>query len=250
MKRGIFLAIAGLVAITGLVTITYAADVSAQLKQASELYLNRHLNSGNLEQSKVLFETLLAQDPTNQEALWQLSRVYYSLGDVAQGKKTKLARYEWGKALADSLIKINERHPEGHFWAMVNQGRIGQTRGVLNSLFMVSGIKRELKRTLELNSNHAGAHDGWGALYYELPGFAGGSLDKAVEWFKKGLALDPHYTLINVDLAKTYIKKKMYKEAREAISMALDEKNPTYVADYVLDDKPEALKLLKEIEGK
>jgi len=236
--------------IAGLVSILTAADTNALVKQATDLYLNRHQNSGYLEQSKVLFEKVLSQEPTNQEALWQLSRVYSSLGDCAQGNKTKLARYEWGKTLADSLIKINERHPEGHFWFMVNQGRIGQTRGVLNSLFMVPTIKKELKRTLELNPNHAGACDGWGSLYYELPGFAGGSLDKAIEWFKKGIALDPTYSLISVDLAKAYIKKKMFPEACAALVIVVNMQNPTYVADYIMDDKPEALKLQKEIEGK
>lgn len=244
MKRGILLTMVGFGA------VALAGAITEQLNQAAWLYLNRHLNSGYLEQSKVLYETILAQNPTNEEALWQLARVYFSLGDCAQDRKTKFARYERGKTLAESLIKINESHPEGHFWFLVNQGRIGQTRGVLNSLFMVPTIKRELKRTLELNPRHAGAHDGWGMLYYELPGFAGGNLDKAIDWFRKGIAIDPHYSLIYVDLARAYIKKKMFKEAREALRTVINDKNPTYPADYFLDDKPEAERLLKEIEGK
>ena len=239
-----------MIGIAVLASVSWSADTAALVKQAADLYLNRHQNAGYLEQSKILFEKIVTEEPTCQEALWQLSRVYYTLGDNARDKKTKLACYEYGKSLADRLVKINEAHAEGHFWLMVNQGRIGQTRGVLNSLFMVPTIKRELKRTLELNPRHAGACDGWGALYYELPGFAGGSLDKAIAWFNKGLAIDPNYSLLYVDLAKAYIKKRMYREARSALTSVLNMKNPTYAADFVLDDKPEAEKLLKDIEGR
>lgn len=235
-----------------LVAIALAKDekdnIDDLLKQATNLYHNRHLNPTYLDQSKVLFEKILDKDPTNQEALWQLSMLYKTLGDYAKDKKTKISFYEYGKSLAERLIKINEAHPEGHFWYAVNMGRIGQTRGVINSLFMVPTFKKKLTRTLELDPNHIGAYNAWGVLYYELPSFVGGSIDKAIEWFKKGLKIDPNLSIMYVDLARCYIKKRMYKEAKETLLFVINLKKPTYPADYVLEDKPEAEKLLKKIE--
>jgi hypothetical protein len=51
-------------------------------------------------------------------------------------------------------------------------------------------------------------------------------------------------------MAKVYIKKKNYEKARWYLNRALEITTPTYEADHVLDDKPEALELLEEIKDK
>jgi Tfp pilus assembly protein PilF len=71
-----------------------------------------------------------------------------------------------------------------------------------------------------------------------------------MEALNKGIALDSNYTLLYVDMAKVYIKKKNYEKARWYLNRALEITTPTYEADHVLDDKPEALALLEEIKDK
>jgi hypothetical protein len=51
-------------------------------------------------------------------------------------------------------------------------------------------------------------------------------------------------------MAKVWIKKKDYEKARWYLKRLLDIQEPTYMADFVLDDKPEALELLEEIKDK
>ena len=87
-------------------------------------------------------------------------------------------------------------------------------------------------------------------LYYELPGIVGGSLARSEEYLKTGLEIDPDYTVIRLDLAKVYIKQKRWLEAREQLVELVETTDPTYPADFVLDDKPEALELLEQIKDK
>lgn len=221
-----------------------------QIDQGFYLFENRHLDKYNLGKSKAIAEEVLRTEPRNERALDLLSRVWMTYGDDATKKADKMGCYEKGKVFAESLLAVNERNPEGHFWFVANYGRIGQTRGVLNSLFMVPRLKKEMLRTLELDLRHAGGHDALGVLYYELPGFAGGDLGKSIDYLKKGAALDPNYTLLHVDLAKSYMKKGLYGPARDALKAALAITKPTHPADHWLDDKPEAERLLLEVEKK
>ena len=130
------------------------------------------------------------------------------------------------------------------------QGRIGQTRGVLNSLFMVPGLKKAFSRALELNPSHPTALDAFGVLYYELPTFAGGDLYLSEKYLKRGIESAPNYVLLRLDLAKVYIKEKRWIVARAQLDSLIATTDPKYPADAVLDDKPDARQLLKQIENK
>lgn len=133
-------------------------------------------------------------------------------------------------------------------WWGIAQGRIGQTRGVLNSLFMVGELKRAFNKVLELDSGYAVAYDGLGILYYELPSFAGGDLKRAERFLVKGVAVDPNYTIIRLDLARVYIKQGRIDKAKEQLRLVIKTANPTCPADFFLEDKPAAEKLLRDLE--
>jgi tetratricopeptide (TPR) repeat protein len=115
---------------------------------------------------------------------------------------------------------------------------------------MVSGLKRAFGKALELDPRHPTALDAFGVLYYELPGFAGGSLAKSEDYLKRGIEADPDYTLLRLDLAKVYARQKRWVAARTQLNALLATRNPRYPADTELDDKPEARELLRKIEDK
>ncbi|OGC41452.1 hypothetical protein A2Y85_05875 [candidate division WOR-3 bacterium RBG_13_43_14] len=87
-------------------------------------------------------------------------------------------------------------------------------------------------------------------LFYELPGIFGGDLNKSLEALNRGIEIDSNYTLLYVDMAKVLVKKKEYERARWFLNYALSIDNPSYPADHILDDRPEAEQLLKEIKDK
>jgi tetratricopeptide (TPR) repeat protein len=235
-----------LLLLAAIVTLTSAATTD----RAEYMFFNRHLNRTWLDSAYHMLAQLHTTDPGDEHCFYLWSRIHIQKGDDAKTKSEKLTYFGRAKALAESLIALNDKNDEGHCWWGVAQGRIGQTRGVLNSLFMVSGLKRAFGRALELNPKHPTALDAFGVLYYELPGFAGGDLDLSEKYFKRSIESDPGYTLARLDLAKVYIRQKRWFAARTQLNALLATTDASYPGDTELDDKPEARQLLKQIEGK
>src|SRR5207302_1165952 len=73
---------------------------------------------------------------------------------------------------------------------------------------------------------------------------------RAEEHFKKGLAIDPRFTVLRVDLARLYIATARYAEARQELTRVLDERAPRIVADWTVKDAPRARTLLESIKDK
>ncbi len=238
------------IAIILFIGFCFAQDSNAKIEQAIELYETRHLKKENLIESFQILSDIVRNEPDNLRANYELSKVYYLLGDNAEKKEEKLQYYEKGMEYGKRAISLDKNSAWAHFWYMVNLGRTGQTKGVLNSLSLVPEIKKEIETVLKLDPAHTGAMDAGAMLYYELPGLMGGNLNKSIEYLNRGIAIDSNYTILYVDMAKVYIKKKDYEKARWFLNKVLEIQNPTYQADYFLDDKPEALKLLEQIKDK
>lgn len=228
----------------------YAKTVDELVGDAVDLYETRHINAENIGEARIILESVIEQEPEHIRALYELSHVCFLLGDKALIKEEKLDLYNQGKDYGEKAKKIDKGCAEAHFWYMVNMGRIGQTKGVLNSLFMVPDIRDEIEMVLKINPEHTGALDAKAMLFFELPGVLGGSLNKTIDCLNDAIALDSNYTLLYVDMAKAYIKKEDYEKARWYLSRALEITDPTYLADHILDDKPEAVQLLEEIKDK
>ncbi|UCD19019.1 MAG: hypothetical protein JSU64_06225 [candidate division WOR-3 bacterium] len=233
-----------------LVVVGFGQNADSLIDHAINLYETRHMEGANLDESYSILEGIVNDDATNVRALYEFSKVCYLLGDRAEEKSEKLGLYYKGRDYGREAIELDDDSPDAHFWYMVNIGRVGQTKGVLNSLALVPEVRREIERVLELDPEYIGALDAQAMLYYELPGLLGGNLNKSIESLDRAIALDSNYTLLYVDMAKVYIKKKNYEKARWYLERAIAIETPTYEADHVLDDKPEAVELFEEIEGK
>ncbi|MEO0019395.1 MAG: TRAP transporter TatT component family protein [candidate division WOR-3 bacterium] len=219
-------------------------------KRAEFLLFNRHLNPLYLDSAYQLLAQARKINPVHQKTLYLWSRIHTQLGENSTGKGEKIKFFERAKAIAESLQVVNDKNPDGFMWWAIAQGRIGQTRGVLNSLFMVPSLKKAFNRVIELDPRYATAYDALGVLYYELPPFAGGDLKLAEKYLIQGLKIDPNYTLIRLDLARVYFKQGRRDEAREQLKLLINTAKPSYPADFFLEDRPEAEKLLCELEPK
>jgi tetratricopeptide (TPR) repeat protein len=239
-----------LILLASIATTVVAGPSDSVCARAEYMFFNRHLNATWLDSAYNMMDALHQADPKNEHYLYLWSRVHIQKGDDARTKAEKLRNFARAKALAETLIALNDRNDEGHCWWGVAQGRIGQTRGVLNSLFMVSGLKKAFSRATELNPKHPTALDAYGVLYYELPGFVGGDLARSEQYFRRSIESAPNYTLARLDLAKVYIKQKRWSAARTQLDTLLATTDALQPADTELDDKPEARQLLKQIEGK
>ncbi len=217
------------------------------LIRADRLYENRHLDSNYIVDYKRIIDSLLVVDSTNSEAIWRLGRYYYERGVNSKGKNERLAHLSSARRFFEKSIALNESC-EAHFFLGATLGRIGQTRGKMKSLFLVKPIKQSFTRSLELNPRYVRALAGLGSLFDQLPSIAGGDQASAVDYLKKAIEIDSNYTYPYIALARIFIARGARTDARVLLEKALKIKSPTFPADFFLEDRPEALSLLKEID--
>lgn len=244
-------------AVLSLVLILMAAFLPFQalmeddpISQADALYSKR-LDRANLTKEIELLNGVLQSQPNHYQALCHLAKAHWYLGDRAQGK-ARLTQFAKGKEYAELAVKANDNGVEGHYWLASLIGCVGQEKGILNSLFMVSPMKKELDRCLALDGKYADAHDVMAQLLWKVPGFplSIGDKKKAMEEARLGTVYDPsqidhwlHYGQIAID-------NKKYDIARTALQKALDMPDDPEDPPVSQEHKENARKALKSIEGK
>ena len=192
-----------------------------------------------------------AQKNADLDTLLALSEVCFMYGDVrAKTVDEKLEAYDRGRQIAKRAIDLAPRSAAARFWYGTNTGRWGQTKGIMRSLFLLPSVKDEMETALELDPGYAPAYALGGNIYYEVPGFVGGDLDRSEALFRRGLELDPHYTNMRLGLARTLWKKGRGADAQREAMAVLDEKAPSNPADWTVKDVPQARALLEQIKGR
>lgn len=226
-----------------------ATDADSACERASCLLHNRHLNQTWFDSARTTIAGVRQRDPDNKVGLYLWARVLLQLGDDAPGRKEKRAWYIKARATADTLRRLDPRNPDGHMWWAIAQGKLGQLAGILRSAGMVGDLRRSYQRVLELDSGYALAWYALGRLYAELPSLLGGNLNRAEEYLCHGVAADPNYTIIRLELARVYARLQRPDETRRELHALLATGQPTNPAEFVLDDQPAALELLKSLEA-
>ena len=177
---------------------------SNMLIEADLLYITRD-EDAHFAHCGTLLDAIERNHPeARAEVLWRRARMEKWSGDEAKTNDEKLRYYERAEALAKQAIEADGKCAECHFWLGVAYGKIGQTRGVLQSLFLVRPILDEMDTVLALDPKHSGAHHVRGVVYRLVPWFAGGSMEKSIEELQLAIQLNAASTISYVELAKSY----------------------------------------------
>ena len=237
-----------LVVIVLLVPLRASAETPVSDAQALISRYDEDLTA--IDRARDLLEDALKRE-SQVETMIMLSYVSFLWGDIrATTPEEKLAAYARGRELGKRAVELAPRNHDAHLWYAINTGRWGQTKGVLRSLFLLPTLREEIEILLQLEPRSVRAHSLAGNVYTEVPGLFGGDKEKAEEHFKKGLAIDPKFTVLRIDLARLYITTDRYAEARRELQRVIDETAPTFVADWTVKDRPRARQLLESIRAK
>ena len=218
----------------------------AELREVEKRY---HQDPSRLDRIRAGLEAALRTDAHVQNHV-ALGQVCFIWGDIrARTTDEKLAAYDRGREAAKRAMEVEPRNLWAHFWFATNTARWGQTKGIVRSLFLLPTVQGEIQLMLDLDPRFAPAYSLAGHVAYEVPALLGGSLDRAEEMFRKGLALAPTFTGMRVGLGKTLVRKGRLAEARRELRAVLDERAPENPADWTLKDAKEAQALLDSIRG-
>ena len=237
-------------ALLGLLLVPLQASAETPAAEARTLLTRYHEDLTAIDRARNLLEAAVERE-SEVDTIIMLSYVSFLWGDVrATTTEEKLAAYARGRELGKRAVELAPRNHDAHLWYAINTGRWGQTKGVLRSLFLLPTLREEIEILLQLEPRSVRAHSLAGNVYTEVPGLFGGDKEKAEEHFKKGLAIDPKFTVLRIDLARLYITTDRYAEARRELQRVIDETAPTFVADWTVKDRPRARQLLESIRAK
>jgi tetratricopeptide (TPR) repeat protein len=223
---------------------------SAAVLDAYKNITSFHEDLTRIDRARELLEGEVARAPS-LDALLLLSWVHLIWADYrAPSIDAKLASYERGRDVARRAIDMAPRSPEAHLWYAANLGRWAITKGKLRAAFLLSTLRQEIQTVLDLDPNHVPGLALAGSFYLEVPGVFGGDVPRAEGYLRKALSLDPHFTRARVELGRCLIAEGRYDEARQQLKAVLDERQPRYIADWVMRHKPTAERLLAEIRAK
>ena len=238
---------------TALIVVAAASHAWAQSPLVAELRswaTHYHENPQKIDELRAALEQAV-QATADLDTLLALSQACFIYGDVrAKTAGEKLEAYDRGRQIAKRAVDLAPRSAAARFWYGANTGRWGQTKGVMRSLFLLPTVKDAMEVALELDPAFAPAYALGGSIYYEVPGFVGGNLDRSEAMFRRGLELDPHYTNMRVGLARTLWKQGRSADAQREAQSVLEEKAPSNPADWTMKDVPQARALLEQIKGR
>ena len=233
-----------------LLAIPAAAAAQTPVETARALVARYHEDPAAIDRARDLLEAALTRD-SQVETMVMLSYVSFLWGDIrATTPEEKLAAYERGREVGERAVELAPKNHDAHLWYAINTGRWGETKGIMRSLFLLPTVRRELDIIFELNPKSVRGHSLAGNVFVKVPGLFGGDKEKAEEHFKKGLAIDPKFTVLRVDLARVYIATGRYADARQELRRVINETAPTLIADWTVKDLPRARELLESIKDK
>lgn len=191
----------------------------------------------------------MPEEMDNPEFLWKKARLYYFYGDnIAQERDYKLENFERGLELLEIAEELDDQNPDIFYWKASLTGMRGQTRGVLQSLFMVNPMKEALDKTIELDPDYDSAYFVLGILYREVPGWplSIGDDKKSVEYLEKALSYRPNDLEWKYELALSLIENKERERARQLLEEIVNTDLAPDASFEWLRAQEQAKKLLEE----
>jgi tetratricopeptide (TPR) repeat protein len=178
-----------------------------------------------LESLKSQLEQRVNQEPHDSQALFKLALVEGYLVDVAELRKDKKAAdaaLEKALEAAQHSIKLNDNSADAHSLLADLYGRkISLGNGMFAGPRFGPKVNEENKRAMALDDKNPRVWASAGRQYLMTPKTFGGDTSKAIDSFKKSLALDPNQDETWVWLAKAYEKQSDKANAHDAIQHAL-----------------------------
>ncbi len=224
-----------------------AATTSERCALAEKYIEDRYLDWSLVDKGGTELEGLLKEEQNNLKANLLLSRVWIFRGDKAASNDEKIKCYDKAAELGKAAMVIDPNSADAHFYYAAGIGRNAQLKGIFNALGVVGEVKKEMDRTIELDPKHVIGLNALAQYYMEVPGIFGGSIEKSEELLLRAKEIAPNQSMTYVTLATVYMRQGKRDKAKDLCGFVLNMKEPTKKAYYILNDKPEAERLLREL---
>lgn len=194
----------------------WAFFVEEIIKKGDECYWERE-NQDKAKEAKRYYEEAIRLDSNNYEAYWRLAKVIYFLASKLPNKEKERFLRE-GIEIAQKATKLQFDRAEGHFWFASLLGAYAAIKGKKGFSYLAE-IKKEFTLALKYDSTveEGSGFTALGRIYYQLPSFMGGSLEKSLDYLLRAKRISPNNPYTKLYLADTYLSLKRKEEAKKEL---------------------------------
>jgi tetratricopeptide (TPR) repeat protein len=124
---------------------------------------------------------------------------------------------------SQKAILRDSRSGVGYFYKGLCLGRLGELKGMWNSLTIIKPFRKNMEAAVKINPalDHGGPHRALGRLYFKLPGILGGDIKKSIDHLLKAVDYGPRYWENHYFLAESYFENRQYRLARTELQSAM-----------------------------
>jgi tetratricopeptide (TPR) repeat protein len=234
---------------------------------ADDLARGKEFTSKDPHGALEAFEAVLQLDSLNYDANWGAAQALVDIGKETPDSVKSPARdslYARAERLARIAVQADSTGADGHYMLAAAIGRASLTKSKKERVRRAAEIRNEALKALELNPEHDKAYHvigRWNAEIMRLSGltrffaknFLGGAVFNSASWqdaidnMQKAVELNPNSVYHRLDLARIYVDRDRYSDAREQLTRiaelpVFDAMDPEY--------QREAATLLTQIQGK
>ena len=215
MKARVSLVVLGLF---GMALFAFSLSADELVAQADELLLSL-ADMETAQDILAKYETAAETIENKYDVNWKMSRIFYHIGTHTADKKEQQEIFSNAIVLAENAIALEPEKPDGHYWLAVNNGKFGESKGVMKSLGLVKPIKESLNKVIKLDRSYeeGGADRVLGRVFFKVPGIAGGDKDESLRHLLKSIEFGPNDPVTLLYLGETYLALKEIDKAREAL---------------------------------
>lgn len=210
--------------------------MKSELLDARNLINERELDQKNLDRAEKLLEQALSDDPQCARAYGLLSEIEYWRGEITS--RGLLEIYERGVEYGKKGCELDPQNIESQFWLAVNYGFLGETRGILTSLFLIDPIEKALKKSLEIDESYfyGGPHRAMGWFLHKVPPWpiSKGDSRKGLQHLEKALEFGPEFYLNHIYIAQILSALREKERAREHLEWII---NAPLSSEHALEDQ-------------
>jgi tetratricopeptide (TPR) repeat protein len=239
------------------------SETSQLLQQADALYI-----AFKTEEALKVLSRVLELDSNNHEALSKSARGYIDLGDnipetEANWQEKRLKQYLIAEEYARKAVKADSKGTWGHFYVAASLGKIASHSSVGKQIDLAEEMRSELEKAIAADPQNGFAYHVYAMWHRRMAEVGGGSrllasvflsrtvpqgsLNTALEYHKKALALNPAVISHHLELGKTYIALGKFDLARAELKSSLN--YPIQFSDDA-NNKKEAERLLNDIKDR
>lgn len=211
---------------------------------------------------------VLKLDPRHFEALGKLARAYIDIGDMipetaADWQERRIKQYRVAEEYARKAVAVNPNSTWSHFYVAWSLGNIALVSPVGAQIDLANEIRGWIEKAIALDPQNGYAYHIYGVWQRRMSEigkmsrmlasvFYGrsvpeGSMEKALEYLRKAVALNPTVIVSRLELGKTYIVTENWAQARTSLK-SVEELPIKFSDDH--NHKQKARQLLEEIKDR